>query len=105
MKQNHNYLKMLLSGLCFVIFLFLAVASVDEKSGGSGGSDGYTPTRIEENPETDFSSDISEDEREDEEEYVSQTDDDEEEFVSQTVDEDESEPSGSAVQEFPDTIS
>lgn len=93
MKQNHNYLKMLFSGLCFVIFLFLAVASADEKSGGSGGSDGYTPTRIEENPETDFSSDVSEDKREEEEEYVSETED-----------EVEPEPSDSAEQERPDTI-
>jgi len=100
MKQNHNYLKLLFSGLCFVIFLFLAIASADEKK---GGSDEYTPTRIEENPETDFSSDISEDEREEEEEYVSQTDDEEEEYVSQTVEE-KPELSNSTEREQPDTI-
>ena len=113
MKQNHNSFKMLLSSLCIVVFLFLAVASVDEKRGGSNG---YTPSRIEENPETDFSSDISEDEREEEVEYVSQTDedeeeqnvgqtvDDEEEYVGQTVDDEDPEPSGSALQEQSDII-
>jgi hypothetical protein len=89
--------------------LFLAVASTDEKRGGSNGdtptfieedpdTDEYTPTFIEEDPEIDFSSDVSEDEREEEVEFVSQTDD-EEEYVGQTVDDEESEPSNSAVQE------
>lgn len=78
MNKNLKCFKLLFSGLCFVLFVFLAVASGEESSSSSsgGGSDSYTPTRIEENPEIDFSSDISEDQREDEEEYISSTDED-----------------------------
>lgn len=84
MNKNLKFFKVLLSGFSFALFVFLAVASGEENSGGSSG---YTPTRIEENPETDFSSDITEDEREEEEEYIS----DSEEYDNESYDTSEQE--------------
>ena len=58
-----------------VFFLFLALASGE----GGNSSSPSTPTIIKENPEQDYASDMTEDEREEEEEYESSASEDNDE--------------------------
>ena len=62
MKKKSVVIKLVLSALCVVFFLFLALASGE----GGNSSSPSTPTIIKENPEHDYASDITEDEREEE---------------------------------------
>ncbi len=72
MKKKSFFGKIILSVLCVIAFLVLATAS-DNKDGQSSGdydSDPNTPTYIDDNS-SDYSSDISEDSRAEDEEYYS----------------------------------
>ena len=64
MKKKSVVIKLVLSALCVVFFLFLALASGE----GGNSSSPSTPTIIKDNPEQDYVSDMTEDEREEEEE-------------------------------------
>ena len=75
MKKSSNIIKLALSALCVVFFLFLALASGE----GGNSSSPSTPTIIKENPEKDYVSDMTEDEREEEEEYESSASEDNDE--------------------------
>lgn len=75
MKKNSNVIKLILSALCVAFFLFLALASGE----GGNSSSPSTPTIIKENPEKDYVSDMTEDEREEEEEYESSASEDNDE--------------------------
>ncbi len=76
MKTKCNFIRIVLSGLCLAVFIIFAAAS-GESSSGSGSSGDVTPLRIDENPESDYVSDIEEDERESEEVYQSSIDEEE----------------------------
>jgi hypothetical protein len=67
MKKSSNVIKLVLSAICVVIYLFLALASGE----GGNSSSPSTPTIIKENPDQDYVSDMAEEEREAEEEYES----------------------------------
>ena len=74
MKKYSDLVRFCLSALCVVLFVFIAAASDEGNSSGGG----YTPTQVEEKTETDYSYDLSEEDREaDDEEYKSDTDDEE----------------------------
>ena len=72
MKKSSNIIKLALSAFCVAFFIFLALASGE----GGNSSSPSTPTIIKENPEQDFVSDMTEDEREEEEVYESSASED-----------------------------
>jgi hypothetical protein len=77
MKKSSNIIKLALSAFCVAFFIFLALASGE----GGNSSSPSTPTIINDNPEQDYVSDMTEDEREEEEEYESSSFEDDDESI------------------------
>ena len=71
MKRKTDFTKIVLSALCVLFFIFIAIASNNDSSGSVS-----TPTEIRENPEKDYISDATEDELEPEEIYESSAEED-----------------------------
>lgn len=97
MKKNNLFSKLICSAICVLFFLFIATASDESGNRNIENEDTYeeveepsqpsTPTIIDEAP-SDYSSDMTEDVREDDEEFVSSaTEEDEGESFQSDVEE------------------